>query len=60
MSLEGKVAENYLEDRYKACSIKSHAVISWCLGCIINYVNIAIQANEQESLYFSQRQYLSS
>lgn len=41
------------------CSIKSHTLISWCLGCIINYVNIAIQANEQESLYFSQRQYLS-
>lgn len=42
--------------RYKACSIKSHTLISWCLGGIINDVNIAIEANEEDALYFSQRQ----
>lgn len=41
--------------RYKACSIKSHTLISWCLGGIINGVNIAIEANEEDALYFSQR-----
>lgn len=42
--------------RYKACSIKSHTLTSWYLGGIVNDVNIAIEANEQDALYFSQRQ----